>query len=417
MDTPEGRNHPGHPEDRSHRDRLEDCPEDRSHRDRLEDCPGDRSRPGHRDRLEDCPGDRSRPGHRDRLEDCPGDRSRPGRREDHSHQDRRGDRNRRLEPGGGRVRSSSSLLPFSRSLASARESRTKALVPLLRIYFCRYLVPALVCGLLSACGKRHAADNPAAPDVYVRGDRVVAEQSAAQFFEGRVLSVQGDRLRLQAIGGSDSLTVVASDVYRLPPSAHELATNQLAICGHGEAWQPCRVVKISGNALKARAASGEVFELTRDRLLVPSALTELNLKRYFARSEAEQAFAHAADRAGDPRPEPGWRPALRERLLVKVGAAWFTGYVREIDSETAEIALSSPQRSTTVPLSALSAEPPSSFVSELRRGDFVLLRPSTPSEPWARMQVRALNDAELKLGDASGTLKSATVREVVPLRP
>jgi hypothetical protein len=33
------------------------------------------------------------------------------------------------------------------------------------------------------------------------------------------------------------------------------------------------------------------------------------------------------------------------------------------------------------------------------------------------MQVRALNDAELKLGDASGTLKSATVREVVPLRP
>jgi hypothetical protein len=290
-------------------------------------------------------------------------------------------------------------------------------VPLQRIYFCRYLVPALVWGLLWACDKRDAADNPAHPEVYVRGDRVVAEQSAAQFFEGRVLSAEGDRLRLQAIGSSDSLNAVASDVYRLPPVGHELTVNMLAICGRGEAWLPCRLIKVSASALQARSAKGELFELTPDHVLVPSALTELNLKRYFARSEAEQLFARAAERAGDPRSEPGWRPAIRERLLVKVGAEWFTGYVRSIDGDTAEVTLSSPQRSATVPLSALSAEPPSSFVSELRRGDFVLLRPQTPSEPWPRMQVRAVNDAELKLGDASGTLKSATVREVVPLRP
>jgi len=290
-------------------------------------------------------------------------------------------------------------------------------VSLQRIHFCAQLLTAFVCALLSACGKRDAADNPAQPEVYVRGDRVVAEQSAAQFFEGRVLSVQGDRLRLQAIGGSDSLNVVASDVYRLPPVAHELTLNMLAICGRGEMWLPCRLSRISGGALQARSAGGELFDLPRDRLLVPSALTELNLKRYFARSESEQAFAHAAARAGDPRPEPGWRPALRERLLVKVGAEWFTGYVRELDSDTAQVALSSPQRSVSAPLSALTAEPPSSFVSELRRGDFVLFRPDTPSEPWRRMQVRALNDAELKLADATGTSRSATVREVVPLRP
>ena len=286
-----------------------------------------------------------------------------------------------------------------------------------RIQFWRYLVAALLGSQVWACQKREAADNPVRAEVYVRGDRVVAEQSAAQFFEGRVLAADGDRLRLQALGGSDSMNVVASDVYRLPPTARELSVNMLAICGRGEAWLPCRLTKISGNALQARSANGEQFDLTRDHLLVPSALTELNLKRHFARSEAEQAFARAAERAGDPRPEPGWRPALRERLLVKVGAEWFTGYVRELDSETAVVTLSSAQRSVTVPLSALSAEPPSSFVNELRRGDFVLLRPETPSQPWPRMQVRALNDAELKLGDGSVALKSATVRDVIPLRP
>ena len=291
-------------------------------------------------------------------------------------------------------------------------------MPVQWIQFRRHALAALLASLLCGCGKRHAADNPVQPEVYVRGDRVVAEQSAAQFFEGRVLSVDGDRLRLQALGGNDSLSVVASDVYRLPPVlSRELTVNMLGICSRGDAWLPCRVIKISGNALEARSASGEGFELTREQLLTPTALTELNLKRYFVRTESEQAFAHAAARAGDPRPEPSWRPARHERLLVKLGGQWFTGYVRELDGDTAEVALSSAQRSATVSLSALSAEPPSSFVNELRRGDFVLLRPDSPAQPWARMQVRALNDAELKLGDASGVLKSATVRDIVPLRP
>lgn len=290
-------------------------------------------------------------------------------------------------------------------------------MPLQRILSRRAAGAALLACLLFACNKRRAADNPVPTEVYVRGDHVVAEQSAAEFFEGRVLAVDGERLRLQAFGGSDSLNVAASDVYRLPPAPHELTVNMLAICGRGDAWLPCRLSMISGNSLQARSASGELFELTRDRLLVPSALTELNLKRYFARSESEQAFARAAERAGDPRPEPSWRPSVRERLLVKLGEQWFTGYVRSIDGDTAEISLSSVQRAATVALSALSAEPPSSFVGELRRGDFVLLRPESPAQPWPRMQVRALNDAELKLVDATGSVKSATVRDVIPLRP
>jgi hypothetical protein len=71
----------------------------------------------------------------------------------------------------------------------------------------------------------------------------------------------------------------------------------------------------------------------------------------------------------------------------------------------------------TVPVSALAPEPPTSVVADLRRGDFVLFRPETASEPWARWQIRAVNDAEIKLVDAGGVSKSASVREVVLLRP
>jgi hypothetical protein len=157
--------------------------------------------------------------------------------------------------------------------------------------------------------------------------------------------------------------------------------------------------------------------VSRERVLVPSALTELNLKRYFARSEAQLSFARSAERAGEPRPEPSWRPSVHERVLVKLGADWFTGYVREISDERAQVTLGTAERSAAVSLSALAAEPPSSFVNELRRGDFVLVRPETPSEPWRRCQIRSLNDQELLLSDAAGSPKSASTREVVPLRP
>lgn len=268
-----------------------------------------------------------------------------------------------------------------------------------------------------ACSKRPAPLNSDAREVYARGDRVLVELAAAQFFEGRVLAAEAERLRVQAIGSNDAVKVVASDVYRLPPTRRDLTPNLLAVCGREKIWEPCRLLSVAGSVVHATDAAGAEFELAFDQVLVPSALTELNLKRYFERVESELLFARSARRAGEPRVEPGWHPALHERLLVKVAAEWFTGYVREIGEEQAEVALNRAERSATVSLAALAAEPPSSFVNDLRRGDFVLVRPRAPADPWLRWQIRAVNDKELQLADAAGVLKSVSMREVVPLRP
>jgi hypothetical protein len=282
---------------------------------------------------------------------------------------------------------------------------------------CRARVWLLLSLGLLACGKRDQAPTPTPHQSYVRGDSVVVEQAAAQFFEGRVLAVVGDQLRVQAAGDNDSVKVAASDVYRLPPEPRELSVRALAICGRGAAWVPCRAQQVDGATVTASAANGEAFELARDHLLLPSPLTELNLKRYFERSEAQLSFERDARQAGEPHPDASWHPSLRERLLVKSDPDWFTGYVRELGDDTATVALNAGRRTLTVPVSALAPEPPTSVVADLRRGDFVLFRPDTASQPWARWQIRAVNDAEIKLVDSGGALKSASVRDVVLLRP
>lgn len=86
----------------------------------------------------------------------------------------------------------------------------------------------------NACGKRDGPSNRdvhEVREVFGRGDHVVAERAGAEFFEGRVLAADGDHLRVQAVGGNDSLNVLASDVYRLPQAARELSPNQLLIAG------------------------------------------------------------------------------------------------------------------------------------------------------------------------------------------
>jgi hypothetical protein len=231
-----------------------------------------------------------------------------------------------------------------------------------------------------------------------------------------VLAVSDDHLRVQAAGGSDSSNVLASDVYRLPPEPRDLQSRAFAICGRGDAWQPCRVQNVTAGMITVGSALGETFDVPRERVIAPSALTELNLKRYFERNEAELSFSRSAERAGEPRPETGWHPAAHERLLAKLGPDWFTAYVHELDDDSVVVTLSS-GRSASVPVAELVAEPPAGSISELRRGDFVLLRPDSPSQPWPRWQIRAVNDKEIRLGDATGAQRSASIRDVLVLKP
>lgn len=268
-----------------------------------------------------------------------------------------------------------------------------------------------------SCGKHAPAPSQLdAGEGLARGDRVVVEQTAAEFFEGRVLAVDGGRLRVQASAGGDSQSVAESDVYRLPPTAHVWAIGALGICAHADGWLACRVEK-TGVPLGVRSAAGEAFTVGADQIVGPSPLTELNLKRYFARRANQLDFLQGAARAGEPRLDPNWRPSVHERVLAKVGNDWFTAHVKELDKDGVVVTLSLPQQVALVPSASLAPEPPSMFSADVHRGDFVLIRPETSSEPWAKRAVRAVSPTEIKLADADGTGKTVSPRDVVPLGP
>jgi hypothetical protein len=274
-----------------------------------------------------------------------------------------------------------------------------------------------VCLLLTlSCnrGKVGRVESAHAENAPIRGDQVVVEQTAAVFFEGRVVAIDGQRLRVQTASNDESLSVAASDAYRLASARMEQRPGRFAICGPGPAeWVACRVEGLDGANVRVVDAMGQASLLTPERVLSPTPVTELNLRRHFERASARATFIREVERAGRPQPPAGWKPAARDRVLAHHAAGWYTGRIEEVDDEAISVVWEADKRTSELTLSQVVPEPP--YSGPLKRGDFVLVRPPRSSEAWTPTKVVAVVAAELDVLDVNGERRRVPAREIVPL--
>jgi hypothetical protein len=254
--------------------------------------------------------------------------------------------------------------------------------------------------------------SPEAAASIARGEHVVVEQTAAEFFEGRVLDVEPDGVRVEALDGGASRRVASGDIYRIAAVA-PLAVGNLAICRTEPAsWVGCRIDAIA-ERVTISTALGEPHDLAVKDVVVPTPVTELNIRRSFERTEKERAFAEAAREAGVPRAPDGWHPAPRERVVAKSGKAWFSAHVREIEDDGVHVEWRADERITKVGPKELVPEPPSP--TPLHKGSFALLRPSVVSRPWKPVRVDAEKDGTFAVTGAAGEQTVALPRDLLPL--
>ena len=276
-----------------------------------------------------------------------------------------------------------------------------------------------VCVLLTlSCNRSKAgrAESARAENAPARGERVVVEQTAAVFFEGRVLSVDGERLRVQTTNAGETLQVSTSDAYALTRAGREPRSSGFAICGTLPAeWQACQVVRREGATMHVLDAKGQALAVPRDRVLSPTPVTELNLRRHFQRLGERKSFVQALERAGRPAAPHGWKPNLHERVLGRHEGAWFSAIVSDVEDETAEVRWQADDRVSELGFEQLIPEPP--YSAPLKRGDFVLARPAQVSQAWAPVKVVAVTGSELETVNVNGERRRVGTREVVPLRP
>lgn len=267
---------------------------------------------------------------------------------------------------------------------------------------------------LTACKAQPERPPPSAASHSIqRGDRVVVEPRAAEFFEGTVLAVTAGQLRVAPRDGPEPVRVALADAYRLPAQNVSARVGQLAVCRIDASWLGCRVASVAAPAMQVRTPDGLTHAIQHDALLLPSPLTELNLERHFARTAERSAFIAAAAAAGEPVAPVGFRSLPKARVIVRRRGAWESAVVSEVGKKDLYVTFTSDGLKESVTTDIIIPEPP--YSAPPRRGQFALVRPTSPSEAWPRVQVTASTEGAFKVRDAEGTVRVVGERDLVPL--
>ena len=248
-----------------------------------------------------------------------------------------------------------------------------------------------------------------------RGDLVVVERAAAEFFEARVLSVGKESLKVQTSTDGDPVVVAASDAYRVQAEPHGFAKGDAVICRSGASkWEACRVVAPGDTTIDVELANGEKRALASDALLVPGPVTVLDIERHFELRATRQRFATTALAAGHPRRPGGWTPAPHEPVLARKGSDWYSAHAAQLLSDGGESVVweGSPAME---PLPGNYVVPSPPFEHTFARGDFALVRPSMPGGAWERVAVDGVGPDGAVVVGASGEKRRVDARTLVPL--
>jgi hypothetical protein len=266
----------------------------------------------------------------------------------------------------------------------------------------------------AACSRHRHGVTGAAPSIE-RGDRVVIEQTAAQFFEGRVLAVSGDMLKIQTADRPDSLEVHRADAYRLPPAAHQFRPGDLAICEMtAEHWTACRVDATAAQ-LSVTGVVGRQTALSSDRVLAPTPVTRLNLQQRFQTAQVQAAFQRGLEQAGRPHAPKDWVPDRREHVLAERPDGWYSATVHRIRDKSLTVIFRGDRRSTELQYASVVPEPPYSV--PLAPGDYLLARPVSLSEPWKPVRVTSAVPDSISAVDIDGNKVTLSPHDAVPLKP
>lgn len=267
----------------------------------------------------------------------------------------------------------------------------------------------------SGCRRERApAPAPAASESIKRGDAVVFEVTAAEFREGRVLEAASGRLRIEPAEGGDSLWTTSSDVYSLDDS-HEPVPGDFAICNTApRVWSSCRLRSSDALHFEVELPDERKLSLGPPAILAARPVTVLNIKRHFERVAERRHFSESFARAGEPKRPPSWVPGPHARVMARLEGKWYQAKIHEYDDEVPRVRLPLDDRITELRLDDLAPDLPYD-TSAVKRGDFVLIRPAGPAEPFRAAEVRSLGDKEFRVADGDGSVKTVSARDVVPL--
>jgi hypothetical protein len=296
----------------------------------------------------------------------------------------------------------------------------------------RLLVVALTVCLMTACGllggnkndaskenakSGNANESKASEPKIAVGDTVVAKWSGDSFYEGKVESIDGSRVRIAWNDKSTPSQVDMVDVYSLPKSGAQPDVKEgsivLAKRSSGTYWNGAEVTSVSDGVIGVKYTNdGSTGNLAPEKVIKVSPATAADFKGQAGKSD----FMSKAQ-AGTPVRPAGYRPQAGERVLAEwVSKSWYPARVKSVSGGKATIAWDDNSTPSDLVYEKVIPLPTAANSTTPSPGDYLIVKPVSTSGKWDYAQVVSVNGQNVETKSADGNTRSVKPGDYVVVK-
>lgn len=248
-----------------------------------------------------------------------------------------------------------------------------------------------------------------------KGDAVIVESGTAVYWAGKVVEVDGDKVkyeygtnRSQGESERDRVYVVASD--------HRTVAREddVAVCKTGPTnWNPCEIKRVDRGSYIADDLWGKMHTLEASEIVVPNEAGRERLREKLEEANQHRAFVQAARAAGWPRRPEGWTPRPGDDVVAKfTDASWYGGRIRRLTPTKIHIAWDDKSEPSQRDHDEVVPKPEAA--QEVEAGQYVLGRPRRGTL-WDYFRVESVDEKGVVIVDKDGRKRKVRQSDVIPL--
>lgn len=268
---------------------------------------------------------------------------------------------------------------------------------------------------------------PAAdPNELAVGREIIASTAANSFTLGKVTAIDGSKITYE-YGEADKKTnkrptysVDKAKVFLtgIPPKAAPKVGDFVIVKTSTGSWTGCEVKTADGALLGCEDYYGKTNNADVKSVIVPDAVTSADIKQSLAKAAKHRAFDAAAKAAGRPAVPKGWKPKVKDAVVVLfAGSSWYGGTVEKIDGEKVTIKWDStvwkdPATKSTNELAPLPKGP-----ATVKAGDFIIVPPTSVGFSWEHRKVQSVTKDTAEVVDKDDKKSNVNLKDVLAITP
>lgn len=256
---------------------------------------------------------------------------------------------------------------------------------------------------------------PAESSEMKEGDTVVAKWSGNSFYEGKLEKIDGNKMKVKWLDGSNPSDVDKTDVYAIPNSDTKpdvkVGDMVLAKIQSNSYWNGAEITKIDGDVFTVKGVGrSDTTNLDANKIIKITAATAANFK-----DKAKSGDFLKEAQSKSPAPAEDYKAKAGDKVVALWSAkSWYSGKVTKVNGDKITVAWDDGTKPKEVDADKVLPFPNASNTELPKADQFVLAKPVSGTK-WVYAKAVSVKDKNVEIEEPGNKTRSLKAGEVIPL--